>query len=137
MSEQELKSLIEEKNEARKVGNDYLGGKDFDKLDYAEKQRVVDVASYHMDQAAYEKEEEELQQLQEQRETIQNNQALSDQQKKAELAKVQQGKDNVHARRTVRATPVINESSNFNQHKEDVKKGKSYISHKNTLNKKR
>lgn len=137
MSEQELKSLIEEKNEARKVGNDYLGGKDFDKLDYAEKQRVVDVASYHMDQAAYEKEEEELQQLQEQKETIQNNQALSDQQKKAELAKVQQGKDNVHARRTVRATPVINESSNFNQHKEDVKKGKSYISHKNTLNKKR
>ena len=137
MSEQELKSLIEEKNEARKVGNDYLGGKDFEKLDYAEKQRVVDVASYHMDQAAYEKEEEELQQLQEQKESIQNNQALSDQQRKAELAKVQQGKDDVHARRTVRATPVINESSNFNQHKEDVKKGKSYISHKNTLNKKR
>ena len=137
MSEQELKSLIEEKNEARKVGNDYLGGKDFDKLDYAERQRVVEVASYHMDQAAYEKEEAELQQLQEQREIIQNNQALSEQQKKAELAKVQQGKDNVNARRTVRAAPVINEASNFNQHKEDVKKGKSYISHKNTLNKKR
>ena len=137
MSEQELKSLIEEKNEARKVGNDYLGGKDFDQLDYAERQRVVDVASYHMDQAAYEKEEKELQQLQEQKESIQNNQALSDQQKKAELAKVQQGKDDVHARRTDRATPVINESSNFNQHREDVKKGKSYTSHKNTLNKKR
>lgn len=137
MSEQELKSLIEEKNEARKVGNDYLGGKDFDQLDYAERQRVVDVASYHMDQAEFEKEEKELQQLQEQKERIQNNQALSDQQKKAELAKVQQGKDDVHARRTVRATPVINESSNFNQHKEDVKKGKSYTSHKNTLNKKR
>ena len=137
MSEQELKSLIEEKNEARKVGNDYLGGKDFDKLDYEERQRVVNVASYHMDQAAYEKEEAELQQLQEQREIIQNNQALSEQQKKAELAKVQQGKDNVNARRTVRAAPVINESSNFNQHREDVKKGKSYTSHKNTLNKKR
>ena len=137
MSEQELKSLIEEKNEARKVGNDYLGGKDFDQLDYAERQRVVDVASYHMDQAAYEKEEKELQQLQEQKESIQNNQALSDQQKKAELAKVQQGKDDVHARRTDRATPVINESSNFNQHREDVKKGRSYTSHKNTLNKKR
>ena len=137
MSEQELKSLIEEKNEARKVGNDYLGGKDFDQLDYAERQRVVDVASYHMDQAAYEKEEKELQQLQEQKERIQNNQALSDQQKKAELAKVQQGKDDVYARRGTRSAPVINVSSNFNQHKEDVKKGRSYTSHKNTLNKKR
>ena len=58
-----------------------------------QRNKELDVASYHMDQAAYEKEEEELQQLQEQKETIQNNQALSDQQKKAELAKVQQGKD--------------------------------------------
>lgn len=137
MSEQELKSLIEEKNEARKVGNDYLGGKDFDQLDYSEKQRVVDVASYHMDQAEFANEEKQKQQLEEQKEIIQNNQAISEQQRKAELAKVQQSVDNIYEKRATRAAPVINVASNFNQHKEDVKKGKSYKSHKSTLNKKR